>query len=60
MHQEGAMVNSVSQRFKPASKCRMAIIPLDGKMTRVIDGRPATLRNRNRKWIPSIINSLLI
>ncbi len=31
-------------RFILASKCGMAIIPVDGKLTRVIDGRPATLR----------------
>ncbi|MGE0498979.1 MAG: aldo/keto reductase [Ramlibacter sp.] len=31
-------------RFTLASKCGMAIIPVDGKMTRVIDGRPDTLR----------------
>ncbi len=32
------------RRFTLASKCGMAIIPVDGKMTRVIDGRPDTLR----------------
>ena len=31
-------------QFTLTSKCGMAIIPVDGKMTRVIDGRPATLR----------------
>ena len=32
------------QRFVLASKCGMAIIPVEGKPTRVIDGRPETLR----------------
>jgi aryl-alcohol dehydrogenase-like predicted oxidoreductase len=31
-------------RFTLASKCGMAIIPVDGKLQRVIDGRPETLR----------------
>ncbi len=33
-------------RFTLASKCGMAIIPVNGKPTRVIDGRPETLRRQ--------------
>ena len=40
----GAVVSQRRQEFVLASKCGMAIIPVDGKMTRVIDGRPETLR----------------
>ena len=40
----GAVVSSRRSEFVLASKCGMAIIPVDGKMTRVIDGRPETLR----------------
>ena len=40
----GAVVSSRRREFVLASKCGMAIIPVDGKMTRVIDGRPETLR----------------
>jgi aryl-alcohol dehydrogenase-like predicted oxidoreductase len=40
----GRVLNNHRQRFTLASKCGMAIIPVDGKMMRVIDGRPATLR----------------
>ena len=34
------------RRFTLASKCGMAIIPVDGKPLRVIDGRPETLRQQ--------------
>ncbi len=40
----GAVLAAHRSRFTLASKCGMAIIPVDGKMTRVIDGRPDTLR----------------
>jgi aryl-alcohol dehydrogenase-like predicted oxidoreductase len=40
----GRVLKNHRQRFTLASKCGIAIIPVDGKMTRVIDGRPATLR----------------
>lgn len=40
----GAVLAKHRSRFTLASKCGMAIIPVDGKMTRVIDGRPETLR----------------
>ncbi len=40
----GAVLAKHRSRFTLASKCGMAIIPVDGKMTRVIDGRPDTLR----------------
>jgi aryl-alcohol dehydrogenase-like predicted oxidoreductase len=40
----GRVLKSHRSRFALASKCGMAIIAVDGKMTRVIDGRPATLR----------------
>lgn len=40
----GRVLKAHRNRFKLASKCGMAIISVDGKMTRVIDGRPATLR----------------
>lgn len=40
----GAVLSRHRSRFTLASKCGMAIIPVDGKMTRVIDGRPDTLR----------------
>jgi aryl-alcohol dehydrogenase-like predicted oxidoreductase len=40
----GTMPAGQRQRFVLASKCGMAIIPVDGKPTRVIDGRPATLQ----------------
>ena len=33
-------------RFTLASKCGLAIVPVDGKPTRVIDGRPDTLRRQ--------------
>ena len=34
------------QRFVLASKCVMAIVPVDGKPTRVIDGRPETVKRQ--------------
>jgi aryl-alcohol dehydrogenase-like predicted oxidoreductase len=40
----GQVLAGQRNRFTLASKCGMAIIPVDGKMTRVIDGRPTTLR----------------
>ena len=40
----GQVLSKHRQRFTLASKCGMAIIPVDGKVQRVIDGRPATLR----------------
>jgi aryl-alcohol dehydrogenase-like predicted oxidoreductase len=40
----GRVLKSRRHRFILASKCGMAIVPVDGKMTRVIDGRPGTLR----------------
>lgn len=42
----GAVLSRHRSRFTLASKCGMAIIPVDGKMTRVIDGRPDTLRRQ--------------
>ena len=40
----GRVLKKHRNRFTLASKCGMAIVPVDGKMQRVIDGRPATLR----------------
>jgi aryl-alcohol dehydrogenase-like predicted oxidoreductase len=40
----GRVLKAHRSKFILASKCGMAIIPVDGKMTRVIDGRPVTLR----------------
>jgi aryl-alcohol dehydrogenase-like predicted oxidoreductase len=40
----GRVLRAHRQRFTLASKCGMAIVPVDGKMQRVIDGRPETLR----------------
>lgn len=40
----GAVMSQRRSEFVLASKCGMGIIPVDGKMTRVIDGRPETLR----------------
>ena len=40
----GAVLAKHRSRFTLASKCGMAIIPVDGKLQRVIDGRPDTLR----------------
>jgi hypothetical protein len=40
----GAMLAGHRNRFVLASKCGMGIVPVDGKMVRVIDGRPETLR----------------
>ena len=40
----GSVVSKRRHEFVLASKCGMAIIPVDGKPTRVIDGRPDTLR----------------
>ncbi len=39
----GRVLKSHRNRFTLASKCVMAIIPVDGKLTRVIDGRPETV-----------------
>jgi aryl-alcohol dehydrogenase-like predicted oxidoreductase len=40
----GAVLAGHRNRFVLASKCGMGIVPVDGKMVRVIDGRPETLR----------------
>ena len=40
----GAVLSKHRSRFTLASKCGMAIIPLDGAMKRVIDGRPETIK----------------
>ncbi|MBK8070758.1 MAG: aldo/keto reductase [Ramlibacter sp.] len=40
----GQVLSAHRSRFTLASKCGMAVIPVDGKMQRVIDGRPDTLR----------------
>ena len=40
----GKVLAAHRSRITLSSKCGMAIIPVDGKMVRVIDGRPATLR----------------
>jgi aryl-alcohol dehydrogenase-like predicted oxidoreductase len=40
----GRVLKNHRNRFTLASKCGMAIVPVDGKMQRVIDGRPASLR----------------
>ena len=40
----GKVLAAHRNRFTLASKCGMGIIPVDGKMQRVIDGRPDTLR----------------
>ncbi len=40
----GRVLKRHRNRFTLSSKCGMAIIPVEGKMQRVIDGRPATLR----------------
>jgi aryl-alcohol dehydrogenase-like predicted oxidoreductase len=42
----GQVLGAHRSRFVLASKCGMAIIPVDGKPTRVIDGRPDTLRQQ--------------
>ncbi len=39
----GQVLKKHRHRYTLASKCAMAIIPVDGKPTRVIDGRPETL-----------------
>ena len=38
------MLSKHRSRFTLASKCGMAIIPVDGVMKRVIDGRPDTIK----------------
>ncbi len=40
----GRVLAAKRSQYALASKCGMAIVPVDGKMTRVIDGRPATLK----------------
>ncbi len=39
----GEVLKKHRHRYTLASKCAMAIVPVDGKLTRVIDGRPETL-----------------
>ena len=40
----GQVLSKHRNKFTLASKCGMAIIPVDGMPTRVIDGRPATIK----------------
>ncbi len=42
----GEVMKAHRQRFVLASKCVMAIVPVDGKPTRVIDGRPETVKRQ--------------
>jgi aryl-alcohol dehydrogenase-like predicted oxidoreductase len=42
----GQVLKAHRHRYTLASKCVMAIIPVDGKMTRVIDGRPETIKRQ--------------
>jgi aryl-alcohol dehydrogenase-like predicted oxidoreductase len=42
----GEVLKKHRNRFTLASKCAMAIIPVDGKLTRVIDGRPETVKRQ--------------
>jgi aryl-alcohol dehydrogenase-like predicted oxidoreductase len=42
----GEVLKKHRNRFTLASKCAMAIIPVDGKPTRVIDGRPDTVKRQ--------------
>ena len=42
----GEVLKKHRQRYTLASKCAMAIIPVDGKPTRVIDGRPETIKRQ--------------
>lgn len=42
----GRVLKNHRKRFTLASKCVMAIIPVDGKPTRVIDGRPETIKRQ--------------
>jgi aryl-alcohol dehydrogenase-like predicted oxidoreductase len=42
----GEVLKAHRSRFVLASKCAMAIVPVDGKPTRVIDGRPDTVRRQ--------------
>jgi aryl-alcohol dehydrogenase-like predicted oxidoreductase len=42
----GEVLKKHRNRFTLASKCAMAIIPVDGKPTRVIDGRPETVKRQ--------------
>jgi aryl-alcohol dehydrogenase-like predicted oxidoreductase len=42
----GEVLSKHRHRFTLASKCAMAIIPVDGKPTRVIDGRPDTVKRQ--------------
>jgi aryl-alcohol dehydrogenase-like predicted oxidoreductase len=42
----GEVLKKHRHRFTLASKCAMAIIPVEGKPTRVIDGRPETVKRQ--------------
>jgi aryl-alcohol dehydrogenase-like predicted oxidoreductase len=42
----GTVLKKHRNRFTLASKCAMAIIPVEGKPTRVIDGRPETVKRQ--------------
>ncbi|NJS35785.1 MAG: aldo/keto reductase [Brachymonas sp.] len=42
----GRVLKKHRHRFTLASKCVMAIVPVDGKPTRVIDGRPETIKRQ--------------
>jgi aryl-alcohol dehydrogenase-like predicted oxidoreductase len=42
----GEVLKKHRHRYTLASKCAMAIIPVDGKPTRVIDGRPETVKRQ--------------
>jgi aryl-alcohol dehydrogenase-like predicted oxidoreductase len=42
----GEVLKKHRNRFTLASKCAMAIIPVDGKPTRVIDGRPDMIKRQ--------------
>jgi aryl-alcohol dehydrogenase-like predicted oxidoreductase len=42
----GEVLKKHRHRYTLASKCAMAIIPVDGKPTRVIDGRPSVVKRQ--------------
>ena len=42
----GEVLKKHRHRYALASKCVMAIVPVDGKPTRVIDGRPETIKRQ--------------
>ena len=42
----GEVLKKHRHRYTLASKCVMAIVPVDGKPTRVIDGRPETIKRQ--------------